>query len=72
MISLKKTALITSLCAGLTGCYVVPIQYPAPNTPHSSAPVAVPVQLPVLTARLYPVNETAAAIGRLSVMISRQ
>ena len=71
MMTLKKTALIAFLCAALTGCYVVPLQYPAPNAAYPGAPVAVPAQLPVLTARLYPVNETAAAIGRLSGTISR-
>ena len=71
MITLKKAALFASLSTALAGCYVVPVQYPAPNAPYSTAPAVVPVQLPVLTARLYPVNEPAAAIGRLSGTISR-
>lgn len=74
MINLKQTVLIASLATALTGCYVVPVQYPAPNgqnAPYATVPAGVPVQLSVLTARLYPVNETAAAIGRLSGTISR-
>lgn len=69
MINIRNVALAAALSASLAGCYVVPLQYP----PAEGAPAAasVPVQLPVLTARLYPVNDAAASMGRLAGTISR-
>ncbi len=77
MVDFKTLALIASLGATLAGCYVVPINQapPAQSSAPAAAPApvyaAVPAPLPVLTARMYPTNDTAAAIGRLSGTISR-
>lgn len=73
MLDFKTLALTVSLGAALAGCYVVPINQAPPAQSSAPAPVyaAVPAQLPVLTARMYPTNDTAAAIGRLSGTISR-
>ncbi|HEY8356096.1 MAG TPA: lytic murein transglycosylase, partial [Ramlibacter sp.] len=50
--------------AALAGCYVVPIQPPAPAAPTygvHAAPLPLPMPGPVtFTARLYPANELAA------------
>ncbi|MEC5162440.1 hypothetical protein ACFDR9_000894 [Janthinobacterium sp. CG_23.3] len=73
MVDFKKLALIAALGASLSACYVVPInQTPqAQPAPAAVAYVPAPVQLPVLTARLYPTNDQASSIGRLSGTISR-
>ena len=57
----------------LSGCYVVPIQpYPDSNlsTRNSPAVAGVPLPPPVSTARLYPTNEQAAALGRVAGTIT--
>ena len=57
----------------LSGCYVAPIQpYPNSNvsTRNSPAVAGVPLPPPVYTARLYPTNEQAAALGRVSGTIT--
>ena len=57
----------------LSGCYVVPIQpYPNSNvsTRNSPAVAGVPLPPPVYTARLYPTNEQAAALGRVAGTIT--
>ncbi len=73
MIDFKKLALIGAIGASLSACYVVPINQSMPSQ-SSNVPAAYPqvaLQIPVLTARLYPTNDTAAVIGRLSGTISR-
>lgn len=57
----------------LSGCYVAPIQpYPNSNvsTRNSPAVAGVPLPPPVYTARLYPTNEQAAALGRVAGTIT--
>ncbi len=71
MIKVRNVALAAALSASLAGCYVVPLQYPPAEGAPAAAAVPVPVQLPVLTARLYPVNDAAASMGRLAGTISR-
>lgn len=62
------TALATSTL--LAGCYVVPM-YPAPGDAKTQQPTAAPAApRPVYTARLYPTNDAAAALGRVSGTIS--
>ncbi|MFZ6751168.1 hypothetical protein [Undibacterium sp. Ren11W] len=76
MLKLKASLTLTALCAVLSGCYVVPIQsYSNGNNSLNSqnaAAIAVlpPLPRPVYTARLYPVNEAAAALGRITGTIS--
>jgi hypothetical protein len=64
------TALLGSL---LTGCYVVPINQAPPRPAYSPPPpmvVVTPAPRPVYTARLYPTNDIAAPLGRISGTIS--
>jgi hypothetical protein len=62
------TVLATSTL--LAGCYVVPLTQ-APGTVNTQQPAAMqPVMRPVYTARLYPTNDSAAALGRVSGTIS--
>lgn len=73
MLNVKSTLTLAALCSTLSGCYVVPIQsYPAGNpqlqAPMAAAPVAAP--RPVYTARLYPVNDVASSMGRITGTIS--
>ena len=76
MLKLKAGLTLSALCAGLSGCYVVPMQsYSNSNNSLNSAnasAVAIlpPLPRPVYTARLYPVNEAAAALGRVTGTIS--
>lgn len=54
----------------LTGCYVVPLTQ-APGAMNNQQPVAMqPAVRPIYTARLYPTNDSAAALGRVSGTIS--
>jgi hypothetical protein len=75
MLNLKTVFSITALSATLSGCYVVPVQSYS-NSNHSlhnqnaTAMAVVPLPRPVYTARLYPTNEAAAAIGRIAGTIS--
>ncbi len=72
MLNIKGVLAAASVCAALSGCYVVPIQpYPATygnQAPSATAPVVIP--RPVYTARLYPVNESASSMGRIAGTIS--
>ncbi|MDR7306362.1 hypothetical protein [Rhodoferax saidenbachensis] len=69
----KVTALSTVLAASalLTGCVVTPM-YPAPGTANNQQQPATAQAAvrPVYTARLYPTNDNAAALGRVSGTIS--
>ncbi|MET3131044.1 hypothetical protein AAKU55_001302 [Oxalobacteraceae bacterium GrIS 1.11] len=71
----KKITLIATIGAALSACYVVPINQGVPSQSAPAAAVAVypaaPIQTPPLTARLYPTNDAAARIGRVSGTISR-
>lgn len=70
---LKVKVAFTAMAIGtlLSGCYVVPLTQ-APGTVYNPpAPATVIVApRPVYTARLYPVNDSAAAMGRISGTIS--
>ena len=68
----KVKALVTAVVAStvLSGCVVTPL-YPAPGAANSQPPAtAQAVVRPVYTARLYPTNDSAAALGRVSGTIS--
>lgn len=78
---MKSKFALSALCSAavLSGCYVIPIDYPhapgqvlAVNSAGTSA-VAVPAPQPVptiLQARLYPLNETAGKMGALTATVS--
>jgi hypothetical protein len=71
MVNVKGILVITSICTALSGCYVVPVQpYQAGSNNQAYATVPVPVVSPVFTARLYPVNDFASSMGRISGTIS--
>ena len=73
MRNIKGFIALAAMSAALSGCYVVPIQpYPNSNVPTRdfSALAGVPLPRPVYTARLYPTNESAAALGRVSGTIT--
>jgi len=75
----KAKFVASAVCASavLSGCYVIPIDYPhTPGQVPSYAPavgaVAVPPPQPVpttLQARLYPLNETAGKMGALTATV---
>lgn len=68
----KVKALFTAVVAStvLSGCYVVPL-HQAPGAVNTQQPaMAQPAMRPVYTARLYPTNDSAAALGRVSGTIS--
>jgi hypothetical protein len=61
-------AVLTAAVAGLSACYVVPIDHRA-----SPPPVAVPAPAPgpvLLTARLYPANDLAARHGVVNAHVT--
>ncbi len=78
---MKAKALVAALCAtcGLSGCYVVPIDYghppgqvTLPSHGQGGVAVAVAPAQPVpttLQARLYPLNETAGKMGALTATV---
>jgi hypothetical protein len=76
MHKVKGLLIAASVAAMLSACYVVPIQPAtagAGSSPRQPVPVAmaeVVAPRPVYTARLYPTNEAAAAIGRINGTIS--
>lgn len=73
MLNVKGILTIASLCSALSGCYVVPAQsYPAGNPQFQASVAAAPVVAPrpVYTARLYPVNDVASSMGRITGTIS--
>ena len=73
----KFAAAAVFATAVLSGCYVIPIDYPhapgqAPSLPPATGAVAVPAPQPVpttLQARLYPLNETAGKMGALTATV---
>jgi hypothetical protein len=72
-LNLRRIAVL-AVFLGLTGCYVVPIGQPVPTSSSVTANAQVAqtsISLAPLTARLYPTNEAATSIGRLSGTISR-
>lgn len=75
MLKLKVSLTLTALSALLSGCYVVPVQSYSNgsnslNSQNAAAMAVVPLPRPVYTARLYPTNEAAAALGRITGTIS--
>jgi hypothetical protein len=77
----KRKSLVSVLGAAglLSGCYIIPIDYPAsPGQPMAvqapgRAAVAVPAPNAVpttLQARLYPLNETAGKMGALTATVA--
>lgn len=79
---MKGKLVASAVCATavLSGCYVIPLDYPHPHAPGQvvapSSPgtggVAVPAPQPVpttLQARLYPLNETAGKMGALTATV---
>ena len=78
---MKNKFVISALCAAaiLSGCYVIPIDYPHASgqgfavTSPGTNPVGVPAPQPVptiLQARLYPLNEMAGKMGALTATVS--
>lgn len=77
---MKGKFAISALCsaAALSGCYVIPIDYPhVPGQPLPAAAGAGTVALPgprpvptILQARLYPLNEMAGKMGALSATVN--
>ena len=74
--NVHKVKLFATLFASsslLSACYVVPVNH-APVTSNSAYPaysnVAVVAVRPIYTARLYPTNDAAAAMGRVSGTIT--
>ncbi len=69
----KAGVVVAVVSTALAGCYVVPIQpspYTEAQTRNSVPMAAAPAPRPVYTARLYPTNESAAALGRVSGTIT--
>jgi len=66
---IARTASLAAIVAAtgtLTGCYVVPVQPQPPSTV-----IHVPAPGPVtFSARLYPVNESAAAYGTVMAVVT--
>ena len=65
---LQLAALAASV-AMLAGCYVVPLQQPAPAGVTATLPAA-PVAPVSFTARLYPANEQASAYGVVPALVT--
>ena len=75
---MKTKFVASAVCASavVSGCYVIPIDYPHTPAPMASfspvSGVAVPAPQPVpttLQARLYPLNETAGKMGALTATV---
>jgi hypothetical protein len=62
--------------AGLTGCYVVPVNPQTgqpvglPQPPVVAAPAPAPVQPVTFSARLYPANDLASAFGMVNAVVT--
>jgi len=70
MLKLKVALSAIAVGSMLSGCYVVPVNQ-APTPTYSQQPiVAVAAPRAVYTARLYPTNDSAAAMGRIAGTIS--
>lgn len=70
---LKNGVTAAALCAGLSACYVIPIdQYPPAGAYNNQAVAIVPAPMvrPVYTARLYPANDQASRYGMVSGIIT--
>ena len=68
---MKAKFVISAVCAAtvLSGCYVIPIDYPhAPATGQMIVPATQPLPI-TLQARLYPLNETAGKMGALTATV---
>jgi len=69
---MKRIAMLLALPAALAGCYVVPTAdgqhalYVPVGTPPPALAASQPAPPRVLTARLYPANDLAAASGMVS------
>ncbi len=52
----------------MSGCYVVPLQTPAPQlpSPQSYSVAPIPIATPTFTARLYPADAAAARYGPIT------
>lgn len=68
----KGVFALAMVCTVLSACYVVPLQPypPAQENPHALTVPPLLVSHTVYTARLYPVNDSASAMGRISGTIS--
>lgn len=64
--NLQLAAFAGLATAGLTGCYVVPLQ-PQPTVVHMPAPPPSPL---TFSARLYPANDAAAAYGAVTAVVT--
>ncbi len=67
--ALRRAALLGALAtsATLAGCYVMPVQPPAPAVVTIPAAPAGPV---TFTARLYPANDQASAYGVVAAVVT--
>ncbi len=71
MVNVRVFFAIASVSTLLSGCYVVPVNQAGGAYPQPAAVVVpAPVPRPVYTARLYPVNDQAASMGRIAGTIS--
>ena len=77
MVKAKSILALVAVSSLLSACYVVPIdQYPPRgngNYSHNNGGVAIvpaPAIRPIYTARLYPANDEASRMGRISGTIS--
>lgn len=71
MPKLKGILALASVCTMMSACYVVPVRsYEESRNNQQPVAVAVAAPRPVYTARLYPTNDSASAIGRITGTIS--
>lgn len=70
MTSIRVFFALASISTLLSGCYVVPMNQAGGNYQQPAAATPAPVVRPVYTARLYPVNDYAATMGRIAGTIS--
>ena len=65
--SIKAASVALVATAALAGCYVVPVQPPAPAV--MAVPVAPPAPV-TFAARLYPANDAASPYGVVPAMVT--
>lgn len=70
MVKVRILLALASISTVLSGCYVVPVNQAGGNYQQPAAAAPAPVVRPVYTARLYPVNDHAASMGRIAGTIS--
>lgn len=70
MVNVRGFFALASISTLLSGCYVVPMNQAGGAYPPAVAAAPAPVVRPVYTARLYPVNDYAASMGRIAGTIS--